>query len=631
MPPERPDPVPYDRPIETDPASDLLVAEPATDGDRLRPVDPPTRGDGPAPSTTAARGLVPSGGWLTALAFAVVALPFVVALVSLFRQSGAHLTLADDLALIDLHTRRALTWNQQLGVFDRNNWNHPGPSYFYLLSVVYRVLGSGARSLFIGATLLNGLAASACVGVVRYRTTPARTLLAAVWICWLVVLLAASGAAPTTYSESVLGGLVSPWNPMVVILPLLLVLLLCAAAMDRSGLSLLGAAVVGSYVVQTDISTFPVVALVGATAALVWVGTAVYDLVRLWWGSGRERRRAVWAARRHWIVGPLLAVAGLAVLVVMWIPPVDEQLTHHPGNMTLIARYFEHHRASYPIDVGWRSLLSVEGLVVRGPSEVMRYVLGVVVRHPAWAWLASVVSGLAALVAIVGGAVQRNRFAVATGVLSLVGLAAVLVSATRIEGLIFGYLLVWAIVLPVLALIGPGLLALPAGRDRRPHRHTAGTRRPVTASTGLRVGLCVLAVAVCTVAVVRVTQIPPLTAASDPAVGRLADLVVPSLKPGGEVFVGDGGAGTDRTKLLDTERFIGLVNLLEEQGYRPTVNHIWNVEFGPGFRQTGKEPRQVTLTTWTPTSPTLPGYVGKAGDMAVTVTDAAGNPVSGGH
>ncbi len=211
------------------------------------------------------------------LAFGVVAVPFAVAIVRLLASPSAHLTLPDDLALIDLHTRRALVWKQQLGVFDHNNWNHPGPAYFYLQSVVYRVFGWGARSLFLGATLLNAVAALCCVGVVRRRATPARALWAAIWICVLASVLAASGTASTTYSESVLGALVSPWNPVVVIFPLLLLILLCAGAVDRSGPSLVGALLVGSYVVQTDISTLPVVAVVVAVAGAVWLVTAVRD------------------------------------------------------------------------------------------------------------------------------------------------------------------------------------------------------------------------------------------------------------------------------------------------------------------------------------------------------------------
>src|SRR5258708_3311895 len=105
----------------------------------------------------------PFGGssWMTGLAFAVLGIPFGVILIRFLIASGQHIYLPDDLALIDLHTREALRWRQQLGVFDHNNWNHPGPSYFYLLSLSYRVLGSGARAEYFGATLINALAALA--------------------------------------------------------------------------------------------------------------------------------------------------------------------------------------------------------------------------------------------------------------------------------------------------------------------------------------------------------------------------------------------------------------------------------------------------------------------------------------
>ena len=568
-------------------------------------------------------GLVPASPWLTTLAFGVVVLPFIVALGILIAQSGSHLTLADDLALIDLHTRRALRWQQQLGVFDRNNWNHPGPAYFYLLSVVYRLLGNGVRSMFIGATLINGLSAIACVAVVRHRSTPGRALWTAVWICGLIAMLAASGASSTTYSESLLGGLVSPWNPMVVTLPLLLTVLLCAAAVDHSGLSLLAALVTGSFVVQTDISALPVVAVVGAAATLVWVATSLSDLIGLGVGTGAPSRRRAWMDCRHWVVGPILALGSVAVLVLMWLPPVLQERSNHPGNFTLIVKFFKDHHGRYPFDVGWRALLSVDGALVQGPGEVMRSLLGTVVLHPGIAWATTVVAGLAALSAIVLGFAQRNRFAIGVGLSSLAGGTAVVVSATHVVGLIFGYLLVWAVVLPVAALIAPGLLALPG----RLHRHAAAPARPATASTGLRMALCGVASIMCVIAVARVVAIPRLTEASDPAVGRLVALVVPSLQPGQGVFVGDAGAGTVDTKLLDTERFIGLVNILDERAYRPTVNHVWNTEFGPGFQTDGHESRLVSLSTWTPTAPSLAGYVGQAGDMAVSVTDGSGVPV----
>ena len=110
----------------------------------------------------------------------------------------------------------------------------------------------------------------------------------------MAAVLAAAGPSATTYSESVLGALVSPWNPMVVLFPLLLLLLLCAGAVDRSGPSLVGALVVGSYVVQTDISALPLVATLGGVALVVWAVTAVVDLVRLGTGEGAAERRRRW-------------------------------------------------------------------------------------------------------------------------------------------------------------------------------------------------------------------------------------------------------------------------------------------------------------------------------------------------
>jgi len=200
---------------------------------------------------------------------------------------------------------------------------------------------------------------------------------------------------------------------------------------------------------------------------------------------------------------------------------------------------------------------------------------------------------------------------VGLGALTLLGCVAAVVAVTHVVGFIFGYLVIWAVVLPVAALIGVGTVRLPPGRP----------------AAGLRVGLCVVAVAVGAVACARVVAIPPLARAGDPHVARLADLVAPHLPAGTRVAVGDAGAGTADTQLLDTEEFIGLVNALDRAGYRPTVSPFWKAQFGPGYVSDGTEPRRVGLSTWTAASPSVPGYVGRVGDMAVTVTDASGSPV----
>ena len=408
-----------------------------------------------------------SVGWLTALAFVVVAAPSRYAVVRLATAPDAHVTLPDDLALIDLHVRRALEWKQQVGVFDHNNWNHPGPTYFYLVSLVYRVLGSSARSLFVGATLLNGLRR----GGLRRRGASSddpgpravgRGLGRPCWPpCW-----PPPATSATTYSESVLGGPGQPVEPDGGALPPApAAVLLCAGAVDRSGLSLVGRLLVGSFVVQTDISTRPLVGgLVGAVAAV--------DLGR----SPRSSTGGTARARRpdgsRWL-GSVRPVAdrrggsgrlvGVVVLVLMWLPPIVQQFTNHPGNLTLIDRFFTAGYPGHTVRSGIGAVAAVSAILVEGPAEVMRSNLAIAPRHGVVAATVALVALAAGVTATVIGLRQRLRFAAGLGILGLVGTAATVVAATRVVGHLYGYLVVWAVAVPVALLIGVGMIRVPRG------------------------------------------------------------------------------------------------------------------------------------------------------------------------
>jgi hypothetical protein len=63
-----------------------------------------------------------------------------------------------------------------------------------------------------------------------------------------------------------------------------------------------------------------------------------------------------------------------------------------------------------------------------------------------------------------------------------------------------------------------------------------------------------------------------------------------------------------------------VVNLLDERGYDPKVVGFFNSLVGPGFLATGTEPTLVTMGRWTAGSPSSPGYVGRVGNYAITVT-----------
>ena len=121
---------------------------------------------------------------------------------------------------------------------------------------------------------------------------------------------------------------------------------------------------------------------------------------------------------------------------------------------------------------------------------------------------------------------------------------------------------------------------------------------------------------------VQVASLPALHTVSDPVVGRLAALVTPGLDRRGTVFVGDNGFEDPRCQpqLIPTEEFIGLVNQLDARGYRPRVNSFWQAQFGAGFHSDGHDGRQVELSQWSPASPAMHGYVGRVGEIAVTVT-----------
>ena len=580
---------------------------------------------------------------LTVVAVAALAVPFAVAVGHLLATAGGHVYLPDDLALIDLHTRQALHWHQELGPFDRYGWHHPGPAYYYLLATVSRVLGSGARAEFVGATLVNGLAAVGVVWVVRRRSGAVAAAWAAACVAALGVQLAMTGPGDLTYSESRLGALVSPWNPTVVVLPLLLTVVLSAASV-RSRRALLGAVLVGSFVVQTDISALPLVAasLVLGGASLAVATRARRRSARLAGapdgsgaqdGSGdravRERASGFPRARaRHLLNGCVVDGLGIAVLVAMWVPPVVQQLTHHPGNLTLLYRFFTSGRPGQGASAAAWSTVAAFGVAVLGPAETMsRFLVGT----PAHAGVALVVT-VATLV--VGATVawsgwrHRRPFAVALGAQVVLGWVVSGVAVSRITGFVTGYLVLWAVVVPVAAAASLATLPWADDASRRLRERLSGSRPALSAhghgragaggagagGAGAAFAAAAVALVSGTALTVQAARLPPLSAASSPVVARLTAVVTPELRRGQAVYV-----GVDWADLVAVEEFIGLVDELDARGYHPRVSPFWTVQFGRAYVGSGTGMTTVSLSQWTPGARREPGYLGRVGGFAVAV------------
>ncbi|HTZ08033.1 MAG TPA: hypothetical protein VMB72_03110, partial [Acidimicrobiales bacterium] len=430
---------------------------------------------------------------------------------------------------------------------------------------------------FVGAGLVNAACALLVLWAVRRRAGPRCALWAAACLGLLGLALATTGPG-LEFLEQPLGALVSPWNPYVVILPLVLCTVLCAAGATGSTLSLVGALLVGSVVVQSDVSTAPLVVVLVAVSGAIAAARAL------------RRRRSPGAATgpapTATVVG---AVLGVALLVVLWLPPLVQEVTGSPGNLTLLARFFTARHPTQALRTGLWSVLAVDGALVRG-QRALPFVLG---RAPAGAGIVLVATLGVGVAAVVVGIRRRSPFAVALGAAGLAGLVVGVASATRVVGTVFAYLVLWEVAAPLSSLVGLGV-ALGSPAPQGAHRLRGERRR-----RGVTAALVVLVLGLTAACSVRMATLPAPGHASDPGVVAAWHDVAGRLRPGrAPVYVNCTGGGVRREQV-----FIGLVAVLELHGYHPRVNAFWLPVFGPGYLARGRPPTSIVLAPAGPGRP----------------------------
>jgi hypothetical protein len=196
----------------------------ATADSSLRDVRSPAEVDSPPrPRPSILRGRVP-------LSLAVLLVPLVVGLVRVLVSLHQPYIHYGDVAVIESAIRDTLGGHQLLGPYSHFGWFHPGPAYFYLVAPLYWVLHENARALFLGAFLINAGCAVAIVAVVRTRCGESAARWGTLVVGSLLFFTEASGIS-----------LYSPWNPALLGLPLLLVMVLVASSATGSTISLLWA------------------------------------------------------------------------------------------------------------------------------------------------------------------------------------------------------------------------------------------------------------------------------------------------------------------------------------------------------------------------------------------------------
>lgn len=479
----------------------------------------------------------PTGQWLPRwlLPSIVVAVltPLAVAVVAQ-RNAGWHPVY--DLAMTELRVRDVGGPHTPLiGLQGRigPTGSHPGPLSFYLLAPVYRLLGSSSFALQAATAVFHGAAVVTALVVVRRRREG--WALVAVG---LVLLLLMQGYG--------LGPLTEPWNPHLPMLWFVAFLVAAWAVLDGDLPMLLPAVVAASICAQTHVPYLAVTVGVGG-------GVAVVATAHAW------RRRRTGSTDWRW-----LAAAG-ALGLVLWLPPLVDEATNEPGNLTQLVDHLGT-PAEDPIGIGEGvdyALLHLDAwqLVVgetQHPGTFVRVLSG-----PGPSRDRGVATASVWVACVVVAAALRHRRLLALH--ALVGGSALVaaVAISRIYGVAWPYLMLWAFGIGALMLLS--ILATVAVAARR--RWPAVGRTRVTA--GLGAGGVALLVALSVRLVVIAPDADTDTVHLTQQLGRLVPATVKALEDDAGVATGHDGRYNVHwyDALHGGSQGIGLTNELVRQGY----------------------------------------------------------------
>jgi len=466
----------------------------------------------------------------------LLAVPMIVALVVLRHPRWYPLL---DLAWTEMRLRDV--WSAHpplLGLAGRigpfgHQGSHPGPISFYALWPFYELFGASSWAMEAASVALHVVAIGVMLWIANRRVGLRLVLgLAAV----LAVLLRAFGAVILTQA----------WNPY---LPVLwwLVFLLAVWAVLCDDLALLPvAAFAGSFCAQTEVAYLGLCVGLGVIALAV-AGVRTYQRRA---DRDQVRRFAMWA---------LIAAA---VAVAVWLPPVVEQLTTSRGNLSVLFDYFRHPPQSpagfgqgikvllahlNPVTPFTKALLPTTSHVDVTTGSVIPgslfLALWAATAITAWRWR---LRSLLELHVVVALTMLLGAF-----------------SISRIFGILWYYLVLWAWGLNVLMLVAVGwTLGVVVGR-----RLQGATRQ--RADTAGRVALIGVAVVMTVVFAVEAADVEFPTPRLSRTLGAVVDPTVRALErqPGP-----DGGRrGTYLVTFGDPASLgaqgFGLMNELERRGF----------------------------------------------------------------
>ncbi len=251
--------------------------------------------------------------------------PLLVSAGVLLFDVGSKFHALDDNALNELQTRDVGRHLVLLGPYSRSGWNHLGPAIYYVLAVPYRLTGSHSVGLYVGALMINSIAVAGIL-MISWRRGGLP-----------ILILSALGLSAVLHN---LGPsfLRDPWNPYVTVLPFGLMLFLTWELATGAVWALPVSAGVATFLVQTHVGYIPL-------ALPLLIGGAVSLVIT----TRRLRGRSDGA--RCLLRASAISVA---VLGVMWLPPVLAVVLNRPGNLGDAAYYFIHTNSHHSLTDGYR-------------------------------------------------------------------------------------------------------------------------------------------------------------------------------------------------------------------------------------------------------------------------------------
>ena len=483
-----------------------------------------------------------------------------LALIWLARQA-AEVTPTSDTAVIESYTLMASLGQLLLGPYSRFQWHHPGPLYFFWMVPFYGLAGFRTVGLNAGALTLN-LASFAVIAAVVTRRAPGVLALS---ICMTTAIFLSRAGEMLT----------SPWNPHIPVLPMMALIVTAADAISGTPMMLPVVATFASLVGQTHVGLLPSALAIGSIAL---VGALVARPA-----SRAVSDTAVDSRVSYGRFGSMALITGV-VLIVLWIPPIVEQLTSRPGNITQLWTFFvsDPHRGQTFATAAsaWSDMLS--GLV--RPDFYVAHGWPFRESRVKWSEALGVVQFVGLLLGGAWAFRAGRRFDAALAALLVVVSLLALGSATRIEGSVFDHEVFWISGLGVLNMaLLVGLIAGLVPNRRFPAMSTAS-----------------IASTICWLSVVWAAVI---------GVRHLQEAVVHSANPGVESEAARAVA-EDLQQYLQHEHIVrpliridqdawgmaaGVILRLQKTAVPVAVEDDWIAMFTPAFAANGQETVALTL------------------------------------